>query len=165
MVEMIRLNIGMPYAEAEVLDKSIINVSTFPLIEPIDGFLYCHHENLSPIVDDGELEYLSCKNILNYISHKEIKNCLINWCKKLRHNGELFLIFEDTSEICRLLTIGALDEETSINLLYGEQMDGWAFKKSGISVSFIKNLLVEIGMIIEDIKLESFYCYLTARRK
>ena len=73
--------------------------------------------------------------------------------------------FEDINEICRLISIGSLSEENGVKVLYGEQNDGWNFKKSGITVPLVKNILVKNDMIIEDIKLDSFFCYIEARRK
>lgn len=158
-----KINIGIPFFKEDVEDNEFTYISPFPTSSK--NILYCHYQDLSKIADDGELDAISCKRVLNFISHLEIKDTIKHWCKKLKHEGKLFLFFEDIIELCRLITIGTIKEEDISQHVYGGQEEGWNFKKSGFTIPFIKNILVENGMIIENVKLDSFYCYIESRRK
>jgi len=158
-----KINIGIPFFKEDVEDSEFTYISPFPTSS--DSILYCHYQDLSKIADDGELDAISCKRVLNFISHLEIKDTIKHWCKKLKHEGKLFLFFEDIIELCRLTTIGSIKEEDISQYIYGGQEESWNFKKSGITIPFIKNILVENDMIIENVKLDSFYCYIESRRK
>lgn len=158
-----KINIGIPFFKEDVEDNDFTYISPFPT--PSKNVLYCHYQDLNKIADDGEVDVISCKRVLNFISHLEIKDTIKHWCKKLKHEGKLFLFFEDIIELCRLITIGTIKEENISQHIYGGQEEGWNFKKSGFTIPFIKNILVENGMIIENVKLDSFYCYIESRRK
>ena len=158
-----KINIGIPFFKEDVEDNEFIYISPFPTSSK--NVLYCHYQDLNKIADDGEVDLISCKRVLNFISHLEIKDTIQHWCKKLKHEGKLFLFFEDIIELCRLITIGTIKEQDISQHIYGGQEEGWNFKKSGFTIPFIKNILVENGMIIENVKLDSFYCYIESRRK
>ena len=158
-----KINIGIPFFKEDVEDSEFTYISPFPTSS--ESVLYCHYQDLSKIADDGELDAISCKRVLNFISHLEIKDTIKHWCKKLKHEGKLFILFEDIIELCRLITIGSIKEQDVSRYIYGGQEEGWNFKKSGFTIPFIKNILVENGMIIENVKLDSFYCYIESRRK
>lgn len=158
-----KINIGIPFFKEDVEDNEFTYISPFPTSSK--NVLYCHYQDLNKIADDGELDAISCKRVLNFISHLEIKDTIQHWCKKLKHEGKLFLFFEDIIELCRLITIGTIKEQDISQHIYGGQEEGWNFKKSGFTIPFIKNILVENGMIIENVKLDSFYCYIESRRK
>lgn len=158
-----KINIGIPFFKEDVEDNEFTYISPFPTSSK--NVLYCHYQDLDKIADDGELDAISCKRVLNFISHLEIKDTIQHWCKKLKHEGKLFLFFEDIIELCRLITIGTIKEQDISQHIYGGQEEGWNFKKSGFTIPFIKNILVENGMIIENVKLDSFYCYIESRRK
>ena len=158
-----KINIGIPFFKEDVEDNEFTYISPFPTSSK--NVLYCHYQDLNKIADDGEVDAISCKRVLNFISHLEIKNTIQHWCKKLKHEGKLFLFFEDIIELCRLITIGSIKEQDVSRYIYGGQEEGWNFKKSGFTIPFIKNILVENGMIIENVKLDSFYCYIESRRK
>jgi hypothetical protein len=158
-----KINIGIPFFKEDVKDSEFTYISPFPTSS--ESVLYCHYQDLSKIADDGELDAISCKRVLNFISHLEIKDTIKHWCKKLKHEGKLFLFFEDIIELCRLITIGTIKEEDISKHIYGGQEEGWNFKKSGFTIPFIKNILVENDMIIENVKLDSFCCYIESRRK
>ncbi|NBQ16691.1 hypothetical protein EBU24_00045 [bacterium] len=158
-----KINIGIPFFKEDVEDNEFTYISPFPTSSK--NVLYCHYQDLTKIVDDGELDAISCNRVLNFISHLEINKTINHWCKKLKHGGKLFLFFEDIVELCRLITIGTIEEQDISKHIYGGQEEGWNFKKSGFTIPFIKNILVENDMIIENIKLDSFYCYIESRRK
>ena len=158
-----KINIGIPFFKEDVEDNEFTYISPFPTSSK--NVLYCHYQDLNKIADDGELDAISCKRVLNFISHLEIKDTIQHWCKKLKHEGKLFLFFEDIVELCRLITVGTIKEQDISQHIYGGQEEGWNFKKSGFTIPFIKNILVENGMIIENVKLDSFYCYIESRRK
>lgn len=158
-----KINIGIPFFKEDVEDSDFTYISPFPTSSK--GVLYCHYQDLNKIADDGELDAISCKRVLNFISHLEIKETIKHWCKKLKHEGKLFLFFEDIIELCRLITIGTIKEEDISQYIYGGQEEGWNFKKSGFTIPFIKNILIENDMIIQNVKLDSFYCSIESRRK
>jgi hypothetical protein len=115
-------------------------------------------------VDNGELDHISCKNVINFISYKELESTLIDWFKKLKHGGTMLLLFEDLIELCRLVTIGKIKEEMAQELIYGKQFSDTIIKKSGTTISEIKRIFVQNGMFIETIKIEGFYCSISSRR-
>ena len=160
-----KININIPLFKQDIEENEYVNVVPFPIAGDFKNTLYCNYQNIDEIVDYGEAEHIFCKNVLNFIPHVDLASTLSHWCKKLKHQGKITLHFEDINEICRLISIGSLSEENGVKVLYGEQNDGWNFKKSGITVPLVKNILVKNDMIIEDIKLDSFFCYIEARRK
>ena len=72
LVGIMRLNIEIPCFKFDSIDLNSRNICPFP-IEELEGFEYCHYKNLEKIVDDGELDHISCKNVINFINHKELE--------------------------------------------------------------------------------------------
>jgi len=158
-----RLNIEIPCFKFDSIDLNSRNICPLP-IDELEGFEYCHYKNLEKIVDDGELDHISCKNVINFINYKELEQTLIGWFKKLRHGGTMLLLFEDLIELCRLVTVGKIKEEMAQELIYGKQFNDIIIKKSGTTIAEIKRIFVQNGMFIETIKIEGFYCCITSRR-
>lgn len=158
-----KLNIEIPSFKFDSIDLNFLNICPFP-IEDLGGFKYCHYQNLSEIIDDGELEHISCKNVINFISYKELKITLKNWFKKLKHGGTMLLLFEDLIELCRLVVVGKIDEKIAQEFIYGNYSDKTILKKSGITIQEIKKIFVENEMFIETVKIDGFYCCITSRR-
>ncbi len=129
-----------------------------------DYFENCHPENIDSIVDDGEAEEILSLNVLNYINHTNIKNVLINWYKKLKYDATMTISFYDFLEICRFLTTQELKLEAAKKLIYGEQLEEWAYFKSGISLLDIKNIFIELNAKIEFCKRDGVISSIKVRR-
>lgn len=154
------MKINICFGDSSEYLNNYVNTNIFQS----DQFQQCHPENIDAIVDDGEAEQILAINVLNYIEYEKTKNVLTNWFNKLKYDGTMTVSFFDFLEIARLLSLGDLQINDAKKLFYGEQKEGWAFFKSGISLEEVRLFFKTIKCKIEYCKRDGLISFIKVRR-
>lgn len=120
--------------------------------------------NLDSIVDDALADEIVAKNILQFYEYSKLVLIINGWIKKLRHKGSITIIVPDYRAICKGIVKDIIDVNTALPLLYGPQTHPLLCYKSSMSVDFIKQILIESGLVIEKIHLDDFQICITGYR-
>ena len=146
------------------IKQDFINGDPFALPNDKLGRIMCHPENLDLIAEDGQIEELIAHFVINHISYKKVKNMLLNWIKKLSHNGTLEILYVDIFEICRLLSTNQIDEREANMLIYGNQNSDWEINKNIISTYTLKNFFEDNKLRIESVGRNNYITKIKVRR-
>ena len=153
-----------------LLDNPSGTISNFYNIDPFqesnkEGVFRGEVTNLDWIADNGEVETIIARNILEYFPIKVVPIILMNWLKKLKVDGTLIVSGLDFEEVSRALILGTIEPPDASKLLYGSQEKDWEIRKSGLTLHMVIDFLETIKFKVMKKRLEKFYYTVESKRE
>lgn len=119
-------------------DKTILNgyINIDPFTKNANGqdIILGDVVTLDYIFDDGELDQLIARHILEYFPINSQASILHNWLKKIKRGGEFVYEQTDFESVCLAFAEGKIGATDTQKLLFGSQEKNWNIKKSGLSL-------------------------------
>jgi hypothetical protein len=140
-----------------------INVN--PLANPQDtSQVQGDVSNLDWLCDSGEVDELVVQHILDYFPMSATDSMLSGWLAKLSKNGIITLLGQDLTLLAKEFVARRISIEDYCAALYGFQQQPWQFKKSGLTLTQITEVLKSRGYKILEAKIENVQYTIRAQR-
>lgn len=137
-------------------------VNINPLSSELSEYLATHHKviqrpvnTLEGIALDAEVKHLRCMNILTSFEYNDVPKVLAEWCKKIRHKGEITIIDVDSIELSKAFI------NNTVALDYYNMIGSG---KSKLTITYVAHLLSELGFKIVNQKFENLRFIITGVR-
>ena len=144
-----------------------ININLFSEQEPDSQLIRGQIFNLDYKFDDGEIEEIVAKDVIDYIPIIEVDAVLKNWSNKLCMGGKLILSGTDLIEVCKAFSQYKLDINQTNTLLHGTQQKPYLIKRinftavgmsdylSGVlGLKVIRKIVNNYTMTVEAIRIK-----------
>ena len=119
---------------------------------------------LDYIFDDGELDQLIARHILEYFPLANQGNILHNWLKKIKRGGEFIYEQTDFESVCLAFASNKINAKEAQTLLFGSQDKAWNIKKSGLSLLALVDFLQGSGFKVMQKRWENLnFCVKAVR--
>jgi predicted SAM-dependent methyltransferase len=124
-------------------------------------FLCCDVLALDGRIEDGAVEHIQARSVLEYLPWREVDAVLAMLVRKLRPGGSLALRVPDGEWVARAFATGQLSHHEAQRLLYGDQGHPADARLSLWSAAELRRRLDMVGLTVD--RLEQRGCLLLAR--
>jgi hypothetical protein len=121
--------------------------------------------NLDWIADNGEVEELIVQHVLDYFPMQMTDKILSGWLAKLAKGGIITLVGNDLVLLAKEFAARRISIEDYCMGLYGHQQQSWAFKKSGLTLTQVVEVLKSLGYKVIEAKIENVQYTIRAQRQ
>ncbi|MAF25294.1 hypothetical protein CL634_06930 [bacterium] len=136
------------------------NISSLSLED--EEIIWCDVRNLDVVVDDGEVEVLIARNVINYMPQEHLISTLNHWVSKLRHGGRIVVGAIDLYEVARGIHIRDIELSDSNTILYGE--DELKIKRNIFPTSSLVDFFNDQNMPVLKIRVDGYNMIVEAER-
>jgi predicted SAM-dependent methyltransferase len=156
----LKLNLGC----GEFLRPGWLNVDCRRLHPDGPEFLCCDLLGLDGRVEDGSVERILARDVLDCIPWREVEALLAVLVRKLRPGGSLSLRVRDGERIARLFAAGKLSHHQAQRLLLGDQARAEDTRRSLWSADEARRRLEMVGLKVEHLEHRRLWLIVRGKR-
>ena len=140
-----RLNLGC----GKHLKQGYINID---LYSQTDGVVIQDIRKLLDYYKPGTIDEIYASDVIEHISHKEVKEVLSTWCSLLKPGGKIYIKTPDALKQAQCLLDGTWNVEIYSHMVYGGQENEGNIHLTTFTMEHLEKLLKSNGITVYDKK-------------
>lgn len=156
------MKVNILWDSAADIRSGYLNLDSFA--DGKDERVFCEPLDLSPHLDEGEVEELVALEVLQHLPSPEIDKILEHWMSRLAHGGKIVVGCVDAYEVARAVWNGSLLAQKMNALLYGDQSKPSRYNCFSTTLEDLCRFFESRGYTVLKKRVTNFQAIVTAER-